>query len=147
MADEWINGDYTVSSDPARIDLAVVHGYLSRSYWAPGIPIEVVQRSMAHSLCFGLYQGHAQVGFARVVTDQATFAYIADVFVLEAHRGKGLAKWLVRIILDDHRLQGLRRFLLATRDAHALYRRFGFTEPARPASFLEILRSSAYASQ
>lgn len=86
-----------------------------------------------------------QVGFARVITDQATFAYLADVFVLEPHRGKGLAKWLIQAILDDPRLQGLRRFLLATRDAHELYRRFGFTEPSRPASILEILRPNSYA--
>ena len=144
MASDLHFGDYSISTDRRRIDLAVVHGYLTSSYWSPGIPLEIVRRAIDNSLCFGVYNATAQVGFARVITDQATFAYLADVFILEPHRGQGLAKWLIQVILDDNRLQGLRRFLLATRDAHALYQRFGFAEPARPSSFLEIRRPNAY---
>lgn len=138
------DGNYAISSDKKHLDLAVVHGFLSNAYWSPGIPLEIVRRAIENSLCFGIYSGSAQVGFARVVTDQATFAYLADVFILEPHRGKGLSTALIQVILDDPRLQGLRRFLLATRDAHDLYRRFGFGEPARSSSFLEILRPNAY---
>ena len=141
---EFHRDGYTITTDPARIDRQAVHAYLTTSYWSPGIPFEVVSRALDHSLCFGIQDGSGLVGFARVVTDQATFAYLADVFVLEAHRGRGLARWLVGVILDDPRLQGLRRFLLATRDAHALYRPFGFAEPNSPASFLEIRHANPY---
>jgi len=132
MQQEWERGDYIISTDPARIDLAEVHRYLSQSYWAPGIPKEVIARSVAGSLTFGVYRGAEQVGFARVITDRATFAYLADVYVLEAHRGRGLARWLMEVIRGHPELQGLRRWLLATRDAHGLYAQFGFTPVARP---------------
>jgi GNAT superfamily N-acetyltransferase len=137
--------DYLVSTDPARLDLPLIHDFLAnRSYWAAGIPLEVVQRSAENSLCFGLYQGPNQIGFARIVTDEATFAYLADVFVLEAHRGQGLSKWLLECVMRHPRLQGLRRFLLGTRDAHGLYQRHGFTPLTDPERFLEIFRPDVY---
>lgn len=128
--------DYTISDDPARLDLDAIHGFLSRSYWSPGIPRETVARAIANSLCFGVYLHNAQVGFARLVTDRATFAYLADVFVLEPHRGRGLSRALMEVIVAHPQVQGLRRWLLATRDAHGLYRKFGFVDLANPALFL-----------
>jgi GNAT superfamily N-acetyltransferase len=134
MFHEWRRDEhYVISTERRRLDLEVIHGFLSRIYWAEGIPREVVARSIEHSLPFGVYEGVEQIGFARVVTDYATFAYLADVFVLEEHRGKGLSKWLVATILAHPELQGLRRFSLMTRDAQELYRKFGFVEaPGRP---------------
>jgi GNAT superfamily N-acetyltransferase len=126
-----------VSTDPARLDLDVVHGYLVGSYWARGVPREVVERSVDHSLVFGLYLGEQQVGFARVVTDRATFAWLADVFVLEDHRGQGLGDWLVEVVTQHPDLRGLRRWALATADAHGLYARHGFTPLAAPERFME----------
>ena len=133
----WRRGKYQISTDTARVDLSVVHGFLNSSYWAEGIPLEVVSRSLEHSLCFGLYEGDAQVGFARVVTDRATFAYLCDVFVVDSHRGGGLGKWLMETVVAHPDLQGLRRWLLATRDAHDLYRHLGFTDLTRPGIFME----------
>ncbi len=126
-----------VSDDPARLDFDVVHGYLTRSYWSPGIAREAVERAARHSLPFGLYDGGRQVGYARVVTDRTTFAYLADVFVLEAHRGRGLGVFLVESVLAHPDLQGLRRWLLATRDAHTLYARSGFRALAAPETMME----------
>jgi GNAT superfamily N-acetyltransferase len=139
MAREWQRGAYLVTTDQARLDLEMVHGFLKTSYWAAGISADVVMRSVENSLAFGLFEGDEQVGFARVVTDYATFAYLADVFVLEAHRGRGLAKWMMEVITSHPRLQGFRRWMLATRDAHELYRRFGFAELERPEIFMEIV--------
>jgi GNAT superfamily N-acetyltransferase len=134
-------GDFLVSTDPGLLDLPLIHEFLShRSYWAAGRPLEVVRRSLDNSLCFGLYEAKRQVGFARVVTDQATFAWLCDVFVLETYRGRGLAKWLIGCVLSHPALQGLRRVLLATRDAYGLYERYGFTPLADPNRFLEIFR-------
>jgi GNAT superfamily N-acetyltransferase len=133
----WRRDGYLISTDASMLDLEVVHAYLSRSYWAAGVPEDVVRRSIENSLCFGVYRGEEQAGFARVVTDRATFAYLADVFVLEEHRGQGIGKWLVEVILSHPDLQGLRRWMLATRDAHDLYRRYAFTELARPGIFME----------
>ncbi len=144
---------YTISEDPTRLDLDVVHRYLStESYWAQGLPRDVLERSVAGSLCFGIYleKGMAgggageQVGFARVITDRATFAWLADVFVLSAHRGRGLSKRLLETILAHPDLQGVRRFMLATADAHGLYRQFGWKEPARPQSLMERRRKDPY---
>lgn len=135
---------YTVSTDPARLDLVAVHAFLTTSYWSPGIPFDAVARAVRGSLCFGLYGGAEQVGFARAVTDRATFAYLCDVYVLDAHRGRGLGDWLVRTAVAHPDLQGLRRFLLATRDAHGLYERIGFRPLAKPESFLEIHRPDVY---
>jgi GNAT superfamily N-acetyltransferase/uncharacterized damage-inducible protein DinB len=138
-------GDFLVSTDPARLDVPLIHDFVSnRSYWAVGRPLEVVQRSIANSLCFGLYERGRQVAFARVVTDRATFAWLCDVFVLEPYRGRGLSKWLIGCVLSHPALQGLRRVLLGTRDAHGLYERFGFTPLADPTRFLEIFRPEVY---
>ncbi|WP_400192484.1 GNAT family N-acetyltransferase [Hymenobacter sp. B81] len=138
---------FSISPDPARLDVGLIHDYLGRhSYWAPGISRELVERSIRHSLCFGVYDEAtgAQVGFARVVSDQATFAYLCDVFVLEAYRGRGLSKQLMQYIIDYPALQGLRRWLLATRDAHSLYAQFGFTPLAAPPRFMENARLDPY---
>jgi GNAT superfamily N-acetyltransferase len=129
MSHEWTRDEYTISCDPARLDLGVVCGFLSgESYWARGRSRERVERSVKNSLSFGLYKGGAQVGFARVVTDYATFAWLADVFVLDSERGRGLGVWLVETIMAHPDLQEVRRWLLATRDAQELYRRFGFRD-------------------
>jgi GNAT superfamily N-acetyltransferase len=137
MTRGWRRDGYLISTDASMLDLEVIHGFLSRSYWAAGVPENVVRRSIENSLCFGVYRGEEQAGFARVVTDRATFAYLADVFVLEEHSGQGIGKWLVEVILSHPDLQGLRRWMLATRDAHDLYRRYAFTELARPGIFME----------
>jgi GNAT superfamily N-acetyltransferase len=134
----------TISTDKARLDLAAIHGFPSRSYWAEGVPVEVIRRAIEHSLCFGVYDGAQQIGFARVISDYATFAYLADVFILEAWRGRGLSKLLMREIMNHPDLQGLRRFALVTRDAHGLYRQFGFAELAHPERHLEIVRPEIY---
>lgn|SRR5689334_5732489 len=135
---------YTISTDKRKLDLSRIHEFLSReSYWAQGRTIETVRRSIENSLPFGVYEGDRQIGFARVVTDYATFAWLADVFILPPWRGKGLSKWLVSTILDHPDLQGFRRWMLATSDAHELYRRFGFQEIPEPKRFMEILREAA----
>ncbi len=142
---EWQKGPYTISTDFSRFDLARVHHHLAhQAYWSPGIPFEVVARAFQNSLAFGLYQGKEQVGWARVITDRATFAYLADVYVLEAHRGAGLGQWLMEVILSHPELQGLRRWMLATRDAHALYARYGFRPLAAPERFMERHFPDAY---
>jgi GNAT superfamily N-acetyltransferase len=137
-------GDYEISTERQRIDIATVHAFLTQSYWSPGIPRDVVERAIANSLCFGVYLGVQQVGFARVVTDQATFAYLADVFILESHRGRGLSKRLMEFITGHEALQGLRRFLLATKDAHSLYAQFGFEALADPSRIMESLKPDVY---
>lgn len=134
---EWHRGEFVVSTDPARIDGDVVWGYLRRSYWAEDIPRAVVERAIANSLNFGLHHGGGQIGFARVVTDYATFAYIADVFVLEEFRGQKLAVWLMECVAAHPRLQGLRRWMLGTADAHRLYEKTGFTPVAAPGRWME----------
>lgn len=139
-------GEIEISSDAARMDVDAIHAFLAQTYWARGIPRGTVARALANSLCFGVFDGGAQVGFARVVTDQATFAYLADVYLLESHRGRGLARRLVQAVLADPRLQGLRRWLLVTRDAHPLYRPFGFEPVAHPDRIMEIHRPDAYLS-
>lgn len=138
-------GPITVDTDPARLDLAVVHGFLAESYWAKGIPLETVRRSIRNSLCFGLYEAGHQIGFARVVSDRATFAYLADVFVLESHRGRGLGKLLMDAVVAHPDLQGLRRWMLATRDAHGLYAQFGFTPLLSPERFMQLHDPDVYA--
>ncbi len=138
MANEWHRDEYTISDDRARLDIKVVQKFLStESYWATGRSIEKVQCSIDNSLSFGVYRGDEQVGFARVVTDYATFAWLADVLVLDECRGRGLAKWLVEVILLHPKLQGFRRWVLATKDAHELYRRYGFRELHRPERWME----------
>ena len=144
MLHVWHRDGYTVSTDPARLDLDVIHGFLASSYWAAGIPREIVARSIAHSMPFGIYDADAQVGFARVITDRATFGYLGDVFVLEAHRGRGLSKWLMECILSHPELQSFRRWVLLTRDAHGLYQQFGFTAVADATRYMERWRPKAY---
>jgi GNAT superfamily N-acetyltransferase len=130
-------GDFTISSDKTRLDLDVIHGFLSASYWAAGRSVETIRRSIEHSIPFGVYKDDRQVGFARVITDYATFAWIADVFILDSFRGQGLGKWLMEVILSDPQLQGFRRWVLATKDAQELYRRFGFSELKIPERWME----------
>ncbi len=149
--------EYEVSADKQRLNLTTIHDYLSRSYWSPNIPRAVVKRAIEGSLCFGVYRKSSssatrdrtnheseQVGFARVISDCATFAYLSDVFILEPHRGKGLSKRLMQVITQYPSLQGLRRFMLATKDAHSLYQQFGFTALTHPATMMEILRADVY---
>ncbi len=124
---EWARDGYRISTDRSQLDLDAIHAFLREAYWSPNVPRDVVERSIENSLNFGLYDaGGAQVGFARMVTDRAAFAYLADVYVLEPHRGRGLGKWLVETVLSHPDLQGLRRIVLGTADAHSLYERYGF---------------------
>lgn len=129
MNREWTRGEYRISSDRQRLDIGVIHGFLAASYWAQGRTRERVIQAIEHSLPFGLYHRNEQVGFARVVTDYVVVAFLADVFVLEPHRGKGLGRWLVEVVTNLPELRPIRRWLLGTRDAHDLYRQFGFDEP------------------
>ncbi|MBA3671005.1 MAG: GNAT family N-acetyltransferase [Gemmatimonadaceae bacterium] len=135
---------YVISDDVARLDLVAVHAYLVRSYWAAGIPIETVRQAAANSICFGVYRDLEQVGFARAITDRATFAYLADVYILEGHRGRRLGKRLVERVLAHPDLQRLRRFMLVTRDAAALYEAYGFRSPDEPSGIMQIRRPNAY---
>jgi ribosomal protein S18 acetylase RimI-like enzyme len=136
--------EFTITSDPAAVDVDAVHAYLRTSYWAEDIPRDVVARAIANSIPFSVRHGVHQVGFARVVTDRATFAYLSDVYVLEAYRGRGLARRLMDAVMAHPDLQGLRRFSLTTRDAEGLYRRYGFAALAAPARHLEIFRPGIY---
>ena len=135
---------YTITTDKRQLDLNAIHAFQSQTYWSPGVPMAVVERAIENSLAFGVFEGNEQVGFARVVTDKATFAYLADVYVLEAHRGKGLSKRLLEEIQAHEELQGLRRFLLATKDAHRLYAQFGFKQLANPSLMMERWNPNAY---
>ncbi len=141
---EWSRDAYIVSNDPARLQLDVIHAFLARSYWAPKIPMETVVHSLQHSIGYGVYQDGIQAGFARVITDFTTLGYLADVFVLEEHRSRGLARWLVRCILETPELATLRRWVLITRDAHAIYHRAGFSQAAHPERYMEIVRINPY---
>lgn len=137
---EWLKDGYEISDDPARLDVEAIHDFLGEAYWSPSVPIGVVRKAIEGSLNFGLYvggDGGAQVGFTRVVTDRATFAWVCDVYVLPEHRGRGLSKWLMATVKAHPDLQGLRRWLLATRDAHGLYEQFGFVAAA-PGALMEI---------
>ena len=140
---------YEISTDQARLDVAAIHAYLTRSYWSPGIPIETVERALRGSLCFGVYESAsgAQVGLARVVTDYATFAYLCDVYVLEEHRERGLGKQMMRELMTHPALTGARRIMLATRDAHGLYAAYGFQEAGAAKNLMEIVRPDIYARQ
>ena len=138
-------GEYEIDTDKRRLDIAAIHRFLSKeSYWAKNRTLEQTLTAIENSLCFGLYNGKEQVGFTRVVTDKATFAYVGDVYVLEQHRGKGLSKWLMKTILDQPDLQGLRRWLLATRDAHGLYEQFDFNGLVHPDRWMERTAPDAY---
>jgi len=139
-------GPFSISTDPERLDVDVIWAWLRESYWSPGIPRAAVERGIRNSIPFGIYEGPRQVGFARVITDRASFAYLADVFVEPGARGRGLSSWLMEVIAAHPDLQSLRRFLLATRDAHGLYAKHGFRPLARPEYFMEIHRPNTYPS-
>ena len=124
---DFIKNGFTISTEKEKLDIDLIHSFLNRTYWAEGISKEIIKRSIEGSLCFGVYENDKQVGFARMITDKATFAYLADVFIIEEYRGRGLSKWLMEVIMSHPDLQRLRRMMLATRDAHELYKKFGFT--------------------
>jgi N-acetylglutamate synthase-like GNAT family acetyltransferase len=130
---------FTISTNPDLLDVDVIYNYLDKeSYWAKGIPLDTFKKSLANSLCFGIYKDNKQVGLARLITDKATFAYLCDVFILEDYRGHGLSKWLMQTIRAHPDLQGLRRWSLATADAHGLYEQFGFSPLAKPQVWMEV---------
>jgi GNAT superfamily N-acetyltransferase len=135
--DTDVQGEFRISTDPSDFDIPAIHAYLTSSYWAAGISATLVRRSIEHSLCFGVLAGDAQIGFARVITDRATFAYIGDVYILPAYQGHGLGKWLMTAIVGHPELQGLRRWSLVTRDAHGLYEQFGFRSLIAPQGYME----------
>ena len=145
MTDEWRRGPYEISTDRTRLDFDVIHGFLSRCYWAENIPRDLVARSIEHSLPFGLYhEGDGLVGFSRVITDFATFGYVADVFVLDAHRARGLARWMMETVLAHPQLQDFRRWVLLTRDAHPVYKSVGFTALPEPDLYMELRKFPGY---
>ena len=148
MSEIWVDGEYTITTDSAHVNIDVVHCYLNEeSYWAKDIPREVVARSIAHSICFSVLHEKNQIGFARVTTDRATVAYLGDVFILRAHRGHGLSKWLMECVSAHADLQGLRRWMLATADAHGLYAQFGFTPLKALERWMEKHDALVYARQ
>jgi GNAT superfamily N-acetyltransferase len=144
MTQEWRLGEYIISTDKNRLDLRAIHCFLVKSYWAEGIPFETVKKSIEHSLNFGVYLAGKQVGFARVITDYATYAYIGDVYIQEDFRGQGLGIWLMQAIAEHPELQGLRRWALLTSDAHELYRKTGFQEPQNPELYMEKTNPDIY---
>ena len=142
---EWVHGEYTISTEKPRLKIDVIDSFLSdRSYWAKSRTREQTETAIKNSICFGIYHGQDQVGFARVVSDQATFAYLGDVFILDEFRGRGLGKWLMEVVLAHPDLRGLRRWILATRDAHGLYEQFGFSELKHPSRWMELPAPDAY---
>lgn len=148
MSCEQRREGFTISTDPGRLDVDAIHAFLATSYWAEGIPREILEQALRNSLCFGLYEGEGegerQIGLARVITDAATYAYLCDVYVLPERRGRGLGTWMMECVMAHPDLQGLRRFSLVTRDAHELYRPFGFQEIASPGRHMEIARPGIY---
>jgi GNAT superfamily N-acetyltransferase len=141
---EWIRGDCRISTDRASLDVDMIWSFLRESYWAAKIPRDIVERSIEGSLPFGLYRGSRQIGFARVISDMTTFAYLADVFIVDAFRGKGFGRWLIQVIMEHPDLATIRRWSLATRDAHGLYGKFGFTPLRDPSAFMERHRPDLY---
>ena len=141
----WRRGEFEISTDEARLDVAMIHAFLTNCYWARGIPLEIVKRSIEHSFAFGIYHGKRQIGFARWITDRATFAYLGDVFVIDEYRGNGLARWLMEVMTSHPDVQGHRRWCLLTRDAQALYTQFGFTPLAKPEAWMEVWTPDRYA--
>jgi GNAT superfamily N-acetyltransferase len=138
-------GSYTLTDDPDRLDTHAIHAYLARSYWSQGIPLETVERALRASLCIGAYDAHgAQIGLARFISDFATYCYVCDVYVLEEHRGHGLAKAMMAMAVEHPKLQGLRRWSLVTRDAHGLYSQYGFTPLASPQTYMELMVPDVY---
>ena len=133
-----------ISTDNSKLDINIIHNYLTNSYWAKGITLDIVKRSIDNSTCFGVYENDKQAGFARVISDKATIGYLGDVFILESHRGKGLSKWLMECIMKHPDLHGFRRWILLTRDAHELYRKYGFKDLVKPDRYMEIVDSEVY---
>ena len=136
--------DFIISTDKEKLDIDLIHSFLAKSYWAEGISKEVIRKSVEASLCFGVFENDKQIGFARMITDKATFAYLADVFIIEDYRGRGLSKLLMEVIMSHPDLQGLRRFMLATRDAHGLYKQFGFTPLTNTDRWMQIHNPDIY---
>jgi N-acetylglutamate synthase-like GNAT family acetyltransferase len=141
---DFIKDGFTISTDKEKLDIDVIHSFLNGTYWAEGISKEIIRRSIEGSLCFGVFENDKQVGFARMITDKATFAYLADVFIIEEYRGRGLSKWLMEVIMSHPDLKGLRRMILATKDAHGLYRQFGFTPLINVDRWMHILDPDVY---
>ena len=139
-----VKNGFTISTEKEKLDIELIHSFLNRTYWAEGISKETIRRSIEGSLCFGVFENDRQVGFARMITDKATFAYLADVFIIEEYRGRGLSKWLMEIIMTHPDLQGLRRMILATKDAHGLYEKFGFTPLINVDRWMHILDPDVY---
>jgi len=139
-----VKNGFTISTEKEKLDIELIHSFLNRTYWAEGISKETIRRSIEGSLCFGLFENDKQVGFARMITDKATFAYLADVFIIEEYRGRGLSKWLMGVIMSHPDLQGLRRMILATKDAHGLYKQFGFTPLINVDRWMQILDPDVY---
>jgi GNAT superfamily N-acetyltransferase len=140
----WLRGEYEIDTDPARFDLDTAHRYIASTYWAEGIPHDTFRRSVEGALCFGVYHQGALIGLARVISDLATIAYLGDVFIDPAHRGQGLARWLMACVHEHPQLQGLRRWILLTSDAHGLYQQFGYTALAKPAIWMEKAKPDLY---
>lgn len=142
---EVTRGEFTINTDLARLDIEMIQQFLAEhSYWARERTAEQTKTAIQNSICFGVYQADVQIGFARVVSDRATFAYVGDVFIIETARGRGLSKWLMETIIEHPELQGLRRWVLATRDAHSLYEKFGFHELVHPERWMERPAPNAY---
>lgn len=142
---EWQQEKFIISTDKTKLDISYVHQFLSKeSYWAANIPLEIVKKSIEHSICFGVYDAEKQIGFARIITDQATFGYLADVFIDGAYRGRGLSKWLMQTISSLPFMPLLRRFMLGTKDAHKLYQQFGFTPLTFPERFMQVHNPEPY---
>jgi GNAT superfamily N-acetyltransferase len=144
MDNEFRKSTLSISTDNSQLDMDVVHDFLKRAYWSEGIPREIVEQGIKHSLCFGVYDHERQIGFGRVITDYATFGYICDVFIVEEYQGRGIGAWMMSCIMNHPRLQGFRRWHLLTRDAHALYRQCGFTELKDPGQHMEIANPDLY---
>ena len=141
---DFIKNGFTISTEKEKLDIDLIHSFLNRTYWAEGISKEIIRRSIEGSLCFGLFENDKQVGFARMITDKATFAYLADVFIIEEYQGRGLSKWLMEVIMSHPDLQGLRRMILVTKDAHGLYKQFGFTPLINVDRWMQILDPDVY---
>lgn len=142
---EWLKENFTISTDKSKLDIFYIHQFLSNeSYWAEGVPLNIVKKSIENSFCLGIYDGKKQIGFARIITDEATFGYLADVFVDAAYRGRGLSKWLMQVISTLPFMPLLRRFMLGTKDAHKLYEQFGFTPLTMPERFMQVHQPDVY---
>jgi N-acetylglutamate synthase-like GNAT family acetyltransferase len=141
---DFTKNGFIISTEKEKLDIDLIHSFLNRTYWAEGISKEIIRRSIEGSLCFGVFENDKQVGFARMITDKATFAYLADVFIIEEYRGRGLSKWLMEVIMSHPDLQGLRRMILATKDAHGLYKQFGFAPLINVDRWMQILDQDVY---